>query len=69
MKYFEKKNLNKIFIKSIGPKINLPSIKFMKIVQKKEDIKNKDNFNQKHINLRKKQSFRIFSRLMELQLI
>jgi len=53
MKYFEKKNLKKIFIKPIGPKIKLPYLKFMKIFQKNEDKKIKDNSNPKNINLRK----------------
>ena len=56
MKYFEKKNLKKIFIKPIGPKIKLPYIKFMKILQKNEDKKIKDNLDLKHINLRKHKS-------------
>jgi hypothetical protein len=53
MKYFENKNLKKIFIKPIGPKIKLPYLKFMKIIQKNEDKKIKDNSEPKHINLRK----------------
>ncbi len=53
MKYFEKKNLKKIFIKPIGPKIKLPYLKFMKIFQKNEDKKIKDNSDPKHINLKK----------------
>ena len=53
MNYFENKNLNKIFIKPIGPKIKLPYIKFMKILQKNEYKKDKYNLNLKHINLRK----------------
>ena len=56
MKYFENKNLNKIFIKPIGPKIKLPYIKFMKILQKNEDKKIKENSETKHINLRKYKS-------------
>ena len=52
-KYFEKKNLKKIFIKPIGPKIKLPYIKFMKIFPKNDDKRIKNNSDTKHIKERK----------------
>jgi hypothetical protein len=53
MKYFENKNLKKIFIKPIGPKIKLPYIKFMKIFPKNDDKRIKNNSDTKHIKERK----------------
>ena len=57
MKFFATKNINKLFIKSIGPRIKLPEIKFIKTVKKRpilDDIKiNKKTKKRNFINLKK----------------
>ena len=51
-KFFAKKNVNKIFIKSIGPRLKLPKIEFVQIVKKECFSQDeKDNKNKKKRNL------------------
>jgi hypothetical protein len=56
-RYFAHKNINKIFVKSIGPRIKLPRLKFIKMVNKgffTENEKVNNNKNKKNlINMRK----------------
>ena len=57
MKFFATKNINKLFVKSIGPKIKLPEIKFIKTAKKRQifdDFKiNKKNKKRNFMNFKK----------------
>ena len=56
-KFFAKKNVNKIFIKSIGPRLKLPKIDFVQIIKKnyfsQEEKDNKNKKKPNFINLKK----------------
>ena len=56
-RYFATKNINKLFIKSIGPRLKLPKINFVQIVKKdflSQNIKSKKKLSKRNlINLKK----------------
>jgi hypothetical protein len=56
-KFFANKNVNKIFIKSIGPRLKLPKIDFVQIIKKncfsQEEKDNKNKKKRNFINLKK----------------
>ena len=53
-KYFAHKNLSKLFIKSVGPRLKLPKIKFIQIAKKDyfSDDEKINKYKKKHINFK-----------------